>query len=82
MNKNRIHNYFLIINLFFLILFINCSTLSFKGDETKKLDFDYKTISRTYFRPENTKPFPLTVRRGNNLNGSISVFNYLSYEKN
>jgi len=71
--KNRIHIYFLIINLFFLGLFINCNTFNFKGDETKKLDFDYKTISRTYFRPENTKPFPLTVRRGNNLNGSVSA---------
>ena len=73
MKKNKIHLYYLFITLFILGLFFNCSTFSNKGDETKKLDFDYKTISRTYFRPENTKPFPLTVRRGNNLNGSVSA---------
>jgi tetratricopeptide (TPR) repeat protein len=60
---------------FFILIFFfnNCSTLFNKTDNKNRLDFDYKTVSKTYFRPENTKPFPLTVRRGNNLNGSISA---------
>ncbi len=59
---------------FILISFLNnCTTLFNRADNKNRLDFDYKTVSKTYFRPENTKPFPLTVRRGNNLNGSISL---------
>jgi hypothetical protein len=75
MNLNIMNLSINIIKLFIvfsLLSIFNCNTFSFRGNETKRLDFDYQTVSRTYFRPENTKPFPLTVRRGNNLNGTIS----------
>ena len=75
MNLRNIKLSFYILKIFIVLTFsnfINCNTFFNRGDETKRLDFDYQTVSRTYFRPENTKPFPLTVRRGNNLNGSIS----------
>ncbi len=73
LSKFNLSIYTIKIFVFFIFSFIlNCNTFLNRGEKTNKLDFDYKTVSRTYFRPENTKPFPLTVRRGNNLNGSIS----------
>lgn len=46
----------------------------------KPIEFDYGPISKNYFSPENDKPFPLTVQRGNNLyNSTTKDGRYLFY---
>ncbi|EQA45411.1 WD40-like protein [Leptospira broomii serovar Hurstbridge str. 5399] len=55
-----------VIFLFVIFLFGDCTLLSVV-EKIKPIEFDYGPISRNYFRPDNEKPFPLTVQRGNNL---------------
>ncbi|TGK96941.1 biopolymer transporter TolR [Leptospira brenneri] len=44
------------------------------------VDFDYSAISKNYFSPTQSKPFPLTVQRGNNLyNSTTKDGRYLFY---
>ncbi|MBM9545443.1 PD40 domain-containing protein [Leptospira sp. 201903074] len=44
------------------------------------VDFDYSAISKNYFSPTQSKPFPLTVQRGNNLyNSTTNDGRYLFY---
>ncbi|MCC5814257.1 MAG: PD40 domain-containing protein, partial [Leptospira sp.] len=38
----------------------------------KPIPFDYQAIGNNYFNPQNDKPFPLTIQRGNNLYNSTS----------
>ncbi len=67
--------------IFFIIaLILNCNTFLFKDSKLDDIKFDYTNVSKNYFNPNNEKPFPLTVRRGNNLYGTISKDNqYLFY---
>ena len=55
-----------------LINFIYCNTLIQRKNNLKEIEFDYKNISENYFTPENDKPFPLTVQKGNNIHNSTS----------
>ncbi|TGL87967.1 biopolymer transporter TolR [Leptospira congkakensis] len=44
------------------------------------VDFDYSAISKNYFSPTQSKPFPLTVQRGNSLyNSTTKDGRYLFY---
>ncbi|TGN19273.1 biopolymer transporter TolR [Leptospira idonii] len=44
------------------------------------VNFNYTGISKNYFSPSQTKPFPLTVQRGNNLyNSTTADGRYLFY---
>ncbi|PJZ89811.1 biopolymer transporter TolR [Leptospira levettii] len=44
------------------------------------VDFDYSAISKNYFSPTQSKPFPLTVQRGNNIyNSTTGDGRYLFY---
>jgi Tol biopolymer transport system component len=60
--------------LFYLLLinFIYCNTLIQRKSNLKEIEFDYKNISENYFTPENDKPFPLTVQKGNNIHNSTT----------
>lgn len=53
------------------ILFSNC-VLFQKNVKMTNVDFDYSAISKNYFSPTQSKPFPLTVQRGNNLYSSTT----------
>ncbi|PKA14902.1 PD40 domain-containing protein [Leptospira haakeii] len=64
---------------FFLCLFGNCLVF-IPVQKVKPIEFDYGPISKNYFNPENDKPFPLTVQRGNNLyNSTTKDGRYLFY---
>ncbi len=50
------------------------------AQRVRPIEFDYGPISKNYFNPENDKPFPLTVQRGNNLyNSTTKDGRYLFY---
>ena len=56
-----------------LILFlVQCSLLTYRTSEVKQNEFQYANISKAHFTPNNEKPFPLTVRRGNNIYNSVT----------
>ncbi|WP_246047184.1 biopolymer transporter TolR [Leptospira ognonensis] len=54
---------------FFLI---QCNLLQ-RSVKIAPVTFDYKAISNNYFSPNQSKPFPLTVQRGNNLYNSTTI---------
>ena len=58
--------YFLLINI------IYCNTSIQRKNNLKEIEFDYKNITENYFTPENDKPFPLTVQKGNNIHNSTT----------
>lgn len=66
--------------LFLCLLFsIHCSLFR-SAAKIKPLEFNYSSIAVNYFTPENEKPFPLTVQRGNNLyNSTTADGRYLFY---
>ncbi|TGL64505.1 PD40 domain-containing protein [Leptospira sarikeiensis] len=69
------------IFLIFLLpfLFLYCSVFR-SSERVRPIEFDYGPISKNYFGPENDKPFPLTVQRGNNLyNSTTKDGRYLFY---
>ena len=53
-------------------LWQNCSLLTYRTSEVKQNEFQYANISKAHFTPNNEKPFPLTVRRGNNIYNSVT----------
>ena len=53
-------------------LWLNCSLLTYRVSEVKQNEFQYDNISKAHFTHNNEKPFPLTVRRGNNIYNSIT----------
>ncbi len=57
--------------ILFCLVFGQC-TLFQKSVKIKPITFDYGSISRNYFGPDQNKPFPLTVLRGNNLYNSVT----------
>ncbi|MBM9500458.1 PD40 domain-containing protein [Leptospira sp. 201903071] len=65
--------------LFGFIFFCQCALLK-SSAKIKPLEFNYSSIAVNYFTPENEKPFPLTVQRGNNLyNSATGDGRYLFY---
>ncbi|XDD47331.1 biopolymer transporter TolR [Leptospira sp. WS39.C2] len=60
---------------FFLLSIIvftfNCALFQTKVNYSN-VNFDYSAISKNYFSPTQSKPFPLTVQRGNNLYSSTT----------
>jgi tetratricopeptide (TPR) repeat protein len=56
----------------FFLFFLNCSVLFYRVPSIEPVEFDYKSVSKSYFSPNNELPFPLTVRRSNNINNSIT----------
>lgn len=68
--------------LYFLFCFVflyHCSVFRASA-KIKPLEFNYSSIAVNYFTPENEKPFPLTVQRGNNLyNSTTADGRYLFY---
>lgn len=65
--------------LFCFFFFYHCSVFRASA-KIKPLEFNYSSIAVNYFTPENEKPFPLTVQRGNNLyNSTTSDGRYLFY---
>ncbi|WP_208732163.1 PD40 domain-containing protein [Leptospira perdikensis] len=63
----------------FPFVFLNC-VLFQKNVKMTNVDFDYSAISKNYFSPTQSKPFPLTVQRGNNLyNSTTKDGRYLFY---
>lgn len=62
-----------------VFLFYHCSIFR-AASRIKPLEFNYTSIAVNYFTPENEKPFPLTVQRGNNLyNSTTADGSYLFY---
>ncbi|HMV41083.1 MAG TPA: hypothetical protein PLS71_13745 [Leptospiraceae bacterium] len=57
---------------FLFIFFANCSLLTYRVNEVKPNEFQYENISKAHFTPNNEKPYPLTVRRGNNIYNSTT----------
>lgn len=59
-------------HFFFLLIFslLHCTLLQ-QSVKIKPLEFDYQTISQTYFG-KNEKPFPLTVQSGINFQASTT----------
>ncbi len=53
-------------------LWQNCSLLTYRTSEVKQNEFQYANISKAHFTHNNEKPFPLTVRRGNNTYNSVT----------
>ncbi|MBM9579806.1 PD40 domain-containing protein [Leptospira sp. 201903070] len=65
--------------LFGFIFLYQCALLK-SSAKIKPLEFNYSSIAVNYFTPENEKPFPLTVQRGNNLyNSATADGRYLFY---
>lgn len=65
--------------LFSPILFFQCILFQ-KSVKMTNVDFDYSAISKNYFSPTQSKPFPLTVQRGNNIyNSTTGDGRYLFY---
>ncbi|EMY62320.1 PD40 domain-containing protein [Leptospira terpstrae] len=69
------------ISIVFLssFFFFQCALFQ-KSVKMTNVDFDYSAISKNYFSPTQSKPFPLTVQRGNNLyNSTTNDGRYLFY---
>ncbi|EKN89468.1 WD40-like protein [Leptospira interrogans str. 2003000735] len=67
------------ICFFSFFFFYHCSIFR-AASRIKPLEFNYTSIAVNYFTPENEKPFPLTVQRGNNLyNSTTADGSYLFY---
>ncbi|XDD51337.1 biopolymer transporter TolR [Leptospira sp. WS92.C1] len=65
---------------FFCVLFLFQCSIFRSSTKIKPLEFNYSSIAVNYFTPENEKPFPLTVQRGNNLyNSTTADGRYLFY---
>jgi Tol biopolymer transport system component len=63
----------------FIPLLFQC-TLFQRSVKISPVTFDYRSISNNYFTPNQSKPFPLTVQRGNNLfNSTTFDGRYLFY---
>ncbi|GBF50539.1 WD40-like protein [Leptospira ryugenii] len=72
------------LSLFFLSTLLQCTLLQ-SGVKINPVTFDYQSISKNYFKPGETKPFPLTVQRGNNLYNSTTAdgrFLFYTTDKN
>ncbi|TGK00026.1 translocation protein TolB [Leptospira langatensis] len=68
------------ILLFLSIIHLNACLVFTPATRVKPIEFDYGPISKNYFNPDNEKPFPLTVQRGNNLyNSTTKDGRYLFY---
>ncbi|TGL02990.1 biopolymer transporter TolR [Leptospira bouyouniensis] len=57
--------------IIFFVFTFNCALFQSKVKYTN-VNFDYSAISKNYFSPTQSKPFPLTVQRGNNLYSSTT----------
>ncbi|GBF38148.1 PD40 domain-containing protein [Leptospira johnsonii] len=67
-------------SIFLLPFFFFYCTVFKSLERVRPIEFDYGPISKNYFNPENDKPFPLTVQRGNNLyNSTTKDGRYLFY---
>lgn len=63
-----------VISCFVFLLFLytfNCALFQ-SNVKYSNVNFDYSAISKNYFSPSQSKPFPLTVQRGNNLYSSTT----------
>lgn len=60
---------FLLIVIFF---FPKCAGLFTRSSDVNDISFAYERVSSNYFGPENEKPFPLTIQRGNNMGGEVT----------
>ena len=60
------------MKLLLLLFTLNCSLLTYRISELKQNEFQYDNISKAHFTHNNENPFPLTVRRGNNIYNSIT----------
>lgn len=60
-----------ILYLIFSIFTFNCALFQ-SNVKYSNVNFDYSAISKNYFSPSQSKPFPLTVQRGNNLYSSTT----------
>jgi hypothetical protein len=58
--------------VFIILLGLNHCVLFKSSVKIKPIPFDYRAIGNNYFNPQNDKPFPLTIQRGNNLYNSTS----------
>ena len=64
----RVHRW-----LIFLLFFTSqCSLLTYRTSEVEQNKFQYDNITKAHFTHNNENPFPLTVRRGNNIYNSIT----------
>ncbi|WP_232420842.1 biopolymer transporter TolR [Leptospira vanthielii] len=65
--------------ILFPFVFFQCILFQ-KSVKMTNVDFDYSAISKNYFSPTQSKPFPLTVQRGNNIyNSTTKDGRYLFY---
>ena len=60
------------MKLLLLLFTLNCSLLTYRISELKQNEFQYDNISKAHITHNNENPFPLTVRRGNNIYNSIT----------
>ncbi|PJZ87448.1 TolB family protein, partial [Leptospira levettii] len=67
----QIHKVFPSSLLLLILITINCALFQSKV-RYANVNFDYSAISKNYFSPTQSKPFPLTVQRGNNLYSSTT----------
>ncbi|HMV77203.1 MAG TPA: hypothetical protein PL163_01645 [Leptospiraceae bacterium] len=60
--------------MIYFIILINsyCSVFFYRSGKVDPVEFQYDKIAEAHYGPHNEKPFPLTVRRGNNLYPSLT----------
>lgn len=58
--------------IFVLSFFVQCALFQ-RSQKIAPVNFDYISIANNYFTPQNEKPFPLTVQRGNNMYNSVTA---------
>ncbi|TGM47826.1 biopolymer transporter TolR [Leptospira biflexa] len=66
-----IHTVIFYLTIFISVFTFNCALFQSKV-KYSNVNFDYSAISKNYFSPTQSKPFPLTVQRGNNLYSSTT----------
>ncbi|UPY78750.1 biopolymer transporter TolR [Leptospira weilii] len=68
------------LSLLLCFFFLYQCSIFRASSRIKPMEFNYSSIAVNYFTPENEKPFPLTVQRGNNLyNSTTADGRYLFY---
>ncbi|MCB1191267.1 MAG: PD40 domain-containing protein [Leptospiraceae bacterium] len=69
--------------IFPLLFFFGCSLIFYRSSKIKPNEFDYDSISKAHYTSQNENPYPLTVKRGDNLyNSTTEDGRYLFFASN
>lgn len=67
----------------FVELLTSCSLIFYRSPVIKPNEFEYNAISKAHYTPRNEEPYPLTVKRGDNLyNSTTEDGRYLFFASN